>query len=128
MRYPQHKPPFGRIPSKGLISGVCAGIAARFKMSTFGVRILYCACLFVTGFFPLLALYLILTIALPVREKDTGEFHDETENQDHRSETETHRKRKQLKSLFTSNEKRLNKLESWIISSEYEWERKYRGL
>ena len=129
MRFPPKPNSIGRIPSRGLISGVCAGIAAKLNMKVTGVRILYCALLFVTGFFPLIALYLILTLVLPVHTPERWSAHDSEPNRPYDDLlARSYKKKKQIRSLFASNEKRLSKLESWIISSEYEWERKYRGL
>lgn len=119
-----------RRPSEGLVSGVCAGLAQYFRISRPGLRILFCIGMVVTGFMPFLILYTILTFALPIQESmgpnDPGSGHFLDSNYQSRENMRLS-KEKLLKSL-ADTELRLNKLESYLISSEYEWERKYRGL
>ncbi len=56
-----------RLPSKGMISGVCAGIADYFEWGRSATRILYVLFSIFSAAFPGLLIYIILWIVLPKR-------------------------------------------------------------
>lgn len=56
-----------RLPSKGMISGVCAGIADYFEWGRSATRILYVLFSIFSAAFPGLLVYIILWIVLPKR-------------------------------------------------------------
>jgi len=63
------KKPLYRLPKKGQISGVCAGLADYFDMDVTLMRFIFVIVAFATGG-AVIVLYIILSIILPVNDKD----------------------------------------------------------
>lgn len=61
--------PLVRLPGRGIIAGVCAGIAAFLGWDVTVVRVLYVLASILSAGFPGTLVYLALWLVMPVREE-----------------------------------------------------------
>ena len=111
---------------RGLICGVCRGIAEYFDISVFWTRFAVIILFFVTGVWPLLGLYVLAALLMkpepvvPFNSEADREFYDSYANS--RSQALS-----RLKRTFESLEQRLRRLEDIITTKEYDWDRRMNG-
>jgi phage shock protein C len=111
---------------KGLILGVCRGIAEHFDISLFWVRTIALALLVISGFWPLTGLYLLA--ALLMKPEPVLPIHDDAEQEFYDSYTHSrHRVVQRMKNRFENLERRLQRMEHIVTSAEYDWEGRFRG-
>ncbi len=111
---------------KGRVMGVCAGLADYFGIDPLPLRILAGAGLF---FFtvPTLVAYFIAGWVLEDAPDDM--FENEAEKKFWRNvRTEPRGTTRDLRHKFRENEERLRTMEAHVTSSEFELNRKFRGL
>lgn len=60
-----------RLPNKAAISGVLAGLSEYLKLDVVVIRLAFIIGLILTGFFPLVVIYLVAHLLLPVRTGDS---------------------------------------------------------
>ncbi len=110
----------------GLIFGLCRGIARRFNISVFWVRVITIVLFISFGFWPVGLLYLIspfifkLEPSIPFGSTHEQEFYD----------SYTHSRTMaldRLKRIYQKLNKRLARMESIVTSRDYEWEQKFRS-
>ncbi len=65
-----------RLPNKAAVSGVLAGVAEYVKLDVIVIRLLFIIGLILTGFFPLVVIYLVAHLLLPVRTGDSKKDDD----------------------------------------------------
>lgn len=115
-----------RNPEKGLLAGVCAGIADYLGVSALGVRIL-----FVIGFIFFNLVFFVGYIALIfLLKKRPEEIHlNEDEEVFWRGVASAPRSTlSELKFKFMNLNERLKRMETHVTSSEYDLEQKYKNL
>ncbi len=107
----------------GVILGVCRGIAEYFDFSVFWVRAAAVIFLFISGFWPITAIYFIGAFlmkpepAIPVQTSEEQEFYD---SYVHSRRGATDR----LKRRYDSLMRRIQRLEHTVTSKEFDWDRK----
>lgn len=106
---------------KGVILGVCRGIADYFDFSVFWARAIAIALLVFSGFWPTAALYFIGALlmkpepVLPLHTEEEQEFYD---SYVHSPKGAADR----LKRRYESMERRIRRMEHAVTSREFDWE------
>jgi phage shock protein C len=106
---------------KGIILGVCKGLAEHFDFSVFWTRVIALIFLFIVGILPAIGLYLLAALlmkpepVIPVVNPAEKEFYD--------SYTYSRQGAVQrLKRRFENLQRRIQRMEHIVTSSEYDWE------
>lgn len=108
---------------KGAILGVCRGIAEYFDFSVFWLRSLAVLLLLVTGFWPLIGLYLLAALlmkpepVIPIEDEGEQEFYDSYVRSRRGA---LHR----LKQRFERLERRIRRMEHVVTSREFDWDQR----
>ena len=108
---------------KGVIFGVCRGMAEHFDFSVFWARAIAIIFLFVSGFWPAIGLYLIAALLMkpapvvPITNEAEQEFYDSYTHSRHMAA-------RRLKRRFENLERRLQRMEHIVTTREFEWENK----
>jgi phage shock protein C len=107
----------------GLLLGVCRGIAEYFDFSVFWTRTIVLILLFLSGFWPITALYFIAALLMkpepvvPIQSDDQQEFYDSYISS-----------RKgaidRLKRRYDSLEGRVQRMEHRVTAKEFDWDRR----
>jgi phage shock protein C len=107
----------------GLLLGVCRGIAEYFDFSVFWTRTIVLTLLFLSGFWPIMALYFIAALLMkpepvvPIQSDDQQEFYDSYISS-----------RKgaidRLKRRYDSLEGRVQRMEHRVTAKEFDWDRR----
>jgi phage shock protein C len=105
----------------GIILGVCKGLAGHFDFSVFWTRVIALIFLFIVGILPAIGLYLLAALlmkpepVIPVVNPAEKEFYD--------SYTYSRQGAVQrLKRRFENLQRRIQRMEHIVTSSEYDWE------
>jgi len=107
----------------GLFLGVCRGFAKWRDFSVFWTRVIVIITMLFTGFWPAFLAYLIIGFVLKPEPAITPETIDEKEFYDayaHSRKQALHR----LKNVFTELDRRTQRLENKITSTEFDWDRR----
>ena len=106
---------------KGVIFGVCRGMAEYFNFSVFWLRTIVVILFFMSGFWPVVGLYLIVALLLkpepviPIQSEEEQEFYDSyTSSRRHAA----HR----LKRKYDNLERRVRRMEDIVTTKEFDWE------
>ena len=108
----------------GLILGVCRGIAEYFDFSVFWVRAITVVILFISGLWPITAIYFIAALLMkpaPVIPIQTSEEQEFYESYIHSKKAATDR----LKRRYDNLMRRIQRLEHTVTSKEFDWDRKW---
>ncbi len=104
----------------GIILGVCRGIAEYFDFSVFWGRAIVVILLFVSGFWPIMALYFIAALLMkpepivPIQTEGEQEFYD---SYIHSSKGAVGR----LKRRYDILERRIQRMEHTVTAREFDW-------
>jgi phage shock protein C len=108
---------------RGLVAGVCRGIAEYFDFKVGWVRFLVLLFILMSGIWPGLILYFIVAIVMkpepvrPIENPDQQEFYDDyvrsRRNAAHR-----------LKRRFESLDRRVRRMEDVVTAREFDWDRR----
>ena len=104
----------------GIILGVCRGIAEYFDFSVFWGRAIVVILLFVSGFWPIMALYFIAALLMkpepvvPIQTEEEQEFYD---SYIHSSKGTVSR----LKRKYDILERRIQRMEHTVTAREFDW-------
>ena len=110
---------------RGLLLGVCRGLATYFDLSVFWIRALAVALLLLTGLWPVAGIYLVAALimkpepAQPIRDADEREFYH---SYVHSREGAAQRIRRRARDL----ERRIRRLEDSVTSREFDWDQRIR--
>lgn len=110
----------------GIILGVCKGVANCFDLSVFWIRAAMVILFLLSGFWPVIGIYLVAALLLkleparPVENDDQREFYDSYANSP-RSAAQ------RLKKKFHDLDRRIRRMEDTVTGREYEWERKFHS-
>jgi len=105
----------------GIIFGVCRGIAEYFDFSVFWVRGIVLILLFVSGFWPIMALYFIAALLMKpepvvsIQSEEEQEFYD---SYIHSSKGAISR----VKRRYDDLERRIQRMEHAVTAREFDWE------
>ncbi len=108
---------------KGVIFGVCRGLAEQFDFSIFWARAIAIIFLLISGFWPAIGLYLIVALLMkpepvvPIQTEAEQEFYDSYTHSRHMAA-------QRLKRRFDSLERRLQRMEHIVTTREFDWENK----
>ena len=109
---------------KGVIFGVCRGLAEHFDFSVFWARAIAVVFLFVSGFWPAIGLYLIAALLMKpapvvaIENEAEQEFYNSYANSRHLA---AHR----LKRRYENLERRIRRMEHMVTAREFDWEKKF---
>lgn len=110
----------------GVLLGVCRGVAEYFDLSVFWVRMAVVLVFLLSGFWPVLGIYLAAALlmrpspARPIESDDEQEFYD----------SYVHSPRgaaRRLKRQFENLERRIRRMESTVTGKDYDWERRFNS-
>jgi len=105
----------------GVVFGVCKGIAESFDLSVGWLRLLLVAAFLLSGFFPAVALYLVL--ALVMKPKPVIEPSSEDEEEFYQSYASSRSLGlARLKAKFENIESRVRRMERHVTSRAYDWQ------
>ena len=108
---------------KGVIFGVCRGLAEHFDFSIVWARVIAIIFLLVTGFWPAIGMYLIATLLMkpapvvPIKTEAEQEFYDSYANSRHLAA-------RRIKRRYENLERRIRRMEHIVTAREFDWEEK----
>jgi len=108
---------------KGIVLGVCRGIAEYFDFSVFWVRAVALMLLLFTGFWPIAILYFVAALlmkpepVMPLHTQEEEEFYDSYLHSRKRAVD-------RLKRRYDHIERRIQRLEDTVTAREFDWERR----
>jgi len=101
-------------------------VAEYFDMSVFWLRMAVVLVFLLSGFWPVMGIYLVAAFFMkpnpvrPIETEDEQEFYDSYVNSP-RSAAQ------RLKRQFENLERRIRRMESTVTGKDYEWERKFNS-
>ena len=108
---------------RGVIFGVCRGLAEHFDFSVIWARAIAIIFLLVSGIWPAIGLYLVATLLMkpapvvPINTDAEQEFYDSYTHSRHMAA-------RRLKRRFENLERRLQRMEHIVTTHDFEWENK----
>lgn len=105
---------------RGLILGVCRGVAEYFGLSVFWVRVAAVLLLFLTGLWPLAGIYFLAALimkpepTLPFLNEEDRDFYDDYLHSPRGALSRVKRRYEDL-------ERRIERMEDRVTSKEFEW-------
>lgn len=111
---------------KGVLLGVCRGLADYFNFSVVWIRILALAAFVLTGFWPVVILYLVL--ALIMKPAPVISPLSEDEEEFYHSYADSRRMALgRLKRTYEHLERRLRRIEDVVTSRDFDWNSRVGG-
>lgn len=110
----------------GVLLGVCRGVADYFDLSVFWVRMAVVLIFLLSGFWPVLGVYLVAALLMkpspvrPIESEDEQEFYD---SYVHSPRSAAQR----LKRQFDNIDRRIRRMESTVTGKDYDWERRFNS-
>ena len=110
---------------RGMIFGVCAGLADYLNLKVLWVRIIAVIILIFTGIWPIVVIYLVAALimnpepVLPLETEEAQEFYNSYTSS---RSLALHR----LKRTFDNLDRRIQRIETAVTNKEYDWERRLR--
>jgi phage shock protein C len=112
---------------RGIICGVCRGLAEYFDFSVFWTRMIVLGLFIFTGFWPIAGLYLLAIFLMKRAPMGLAEVEEEAETPfatayaQSRSTAIHH-----LRRVFDKLDQRIQRLEDGVTTREYDWDRRMR--
>ena len=106
---------------RGLILGVCRGIAEYFDFSLFWTRVITFLIFLFSGFWPVVVLYFVAAIlmkpepVIPIQDEGQQEFYD---SYVHSRRSAADRIKRRYKNL----ERRIQRMEDLVTTREFDWD------
>jgi phage shock protein C len=108
---------------RGVIFGVCQGLADYFGFSLFWIRMIMVIILLFSGIWPILGLYLLA--ALIIKPEPVQPIEDEAEQEFYDSYVYSrHGAAQRLKQRFQKLDRRIRRMEDMVTSREFDWDRR----
>ena len=110
----------------GVVLGVCRGVADYFDISVFWVRAIMVVVFLLSGFWPVIGIYLVAALLMKPEPAQSFASDDERNFYDsyaHSPQSAAQRLRKKFHDL----ERRIRRMEDKVTDKEYEWERKFNS-
>ena len=110
----------------GVFLGVCKGIADYFDFSPFWVRIGFVIVFLLSGFWPVIGIYIVASLLMkpqpvrPLQNEDEEEFYD---SYVHSPRNAAQRLRRKYESL----ERRIRRMEDKVTDRDFDWERRFNA-
>ena len=106
---------------KGIFLGICKGLAEWRNFAVFWTRALVIIALIVTGFWPVLFAYLILGLIL--KPEPVIQLNSVSEKEFYDSYSHSRKQALQrLKTTFDQLDRRTQRLEDRVVSSDFKWQ------
>ena len=110
----------------GIILGVCRGVADYFDFSAFWIRAILIVVFILTGFWPVIGIYLLAALLMKSEPAVSGKAHSK------RSRRFCHSRRRgetseRLKRKWRHLEKRIRRMEDKVSSREFDWNSRFYG-
>lgn len=111
---------------EGVFLGVCQGVADHYNLSVFWVRLGLIVVFFLSGFWPVIGIYIVAALLMkprpvrPIETEDEQEFYDTYVNSPRSAAQRLRRKYENL-------ERRIRRMEDKVTGREYEWDRKFNA-
>ena len=110
---------------RGIILGVCRGIADRLELSVFWIRAIAVILLLFSGFWPLMAMYFIA--ALVMKPEPVIAIHTDEEQEFYDSYVNSRKAAvDRLKRRYENLERRIQRVEHRVTAREFDWESRLR--
>lgn len=110
----------------GVILGVCRGVADYFDIRVFWIRMIVVISLLLSGFWPVLGIYLVA--ALLMKPEPAQAFANNDERDFYNSYAHSPQSAAQrLKKKFNDLDRRIRRMEDNVTGREHEWERKFNS-
>ena len=110
----------------GVILGVCRGVADYFDIRVFWVRMIIVISLLLSGFWPILGIYLVAALLMKPEPAQSFANDDERDFYDsyaHSPQSAAQR----LKKKFNDLDRRIRRMEDSVTGRDHEWERKFNS-
>ena len=110
----------------GVLLGVCKGIADHYDLPVFWIRLGLIVVFLLTGFWPVIGIYIVAALLLkprpvkPIESADEEEFYDSYVNSPRNAAQRLRRKVENL-------ERRIRRMEAKVTDRDFEWERKFNS-
>lgn len=110
----------------GIFLGVCQGVADTYDLSVFWVRLALVIVFLLSGFWPVIGIYIVAAILMkprpvrPIENDDEQEFYD---SYVHSPRSAAQRLRRKYENL----ERRIRRMEDKVTGRDFEWERKFNS-
>jgi phage shock protein C len=108
---------------RGVILGVCRGIAEAFDLSVFWTRAVAVFALLISGFWPVTGLYFLAALlmkpepVIPIENEAHQEFYDSYVHSRHGAV-------ERLKRRYERLDRRIRRMEDAVTTREFEWDRR----
>jgi len=110
----------------GVLLGVCRGVADYFDISAFWVRTIMIIIFLLSGFWPVIGIYLVA--ALLLKPEPVQSFANEDEKVFYDSYAHSPQSAAQrLKKKFQDLDRRIRRMEDNVTGREHEWDRKFNS-
>lgn len=107
----------------GVIFGVCRGLADYLNFPVFWMRVLAVCAMFFTGFWPLIAAYVVA--AFLMKPEPIVEFKEESDQEFYESYVNSRTMAlARLKRTYDNLERRIRRMENLVTARDYDWERR----
>ena len=111
---------------RGIICGVCRGIAEYLDFSVFWTRVIAVVLLFLTGFWPVVGLYVLA--ALVMKPKPSIPIQTDADQEFYNSYVSSRRMAlHRLQRTFDKLDRRIQRLEDIVTARDYDWERRFHA-
>ncbi|WP_136795675.1 MULTISPECIES: envelope stress response membrane protein PspC [Desulfosediminicola] len=110
----------------GVLVGVCRGLAESFDLSVFWVRIAMVIVFLLSGFWPVIGIYIVAALLMkpepvrPIENEEEQEFYD---SYTYSPQNAAQRIRRKYENL----ERRIRRMEDKVTGRDYEWEQKFNS-
>ncbi|GAA4871985.1 envelope stress response membrane protein PspC [Ferrimonas pelagia] len=122
-------PPLYRIPEQGKIAGVCAGLAERFSLEVWLVRIVALSALLLTGIFSfVLLMYVVGWVLLDKKPREEPMHRPDVKSKVWQAGESPRNAFRDVNSRFRSLELRLQQMERHVTSDAYSLRREIDNL
>ena len=110
----------------GIILGVCRGVADYFDFSAFWIRAILIVVLILTGFWPVIGIYLVAALLMKSEPGVPGTNRSKRKQGCCYSRT-GHQTSQRLKRKWRHLEKRIRRMEDKVTSREFDWHSRFYG-
>jgi phage shock protein C len=108
---------------RGIIFGVCRGLAEYMNVSVFWTRVVALALLLLSGLWPILGLYILGAVLM--KPEPVVPLENDQDREFYNSYTSSRTMALQrLKGAFDHLDRRVQRMENVVTSREYDWERR----
>jgi phage shock protein C len=110
-----------------VIAGVCSGIADYFAFDVVVTRVIVAlAAIFFSPF--IFVVYIVLALVLEEKPRSGAELDEEREAVSRRVRSEPHATLRSVRYRFRELDKRLQRIEKYVISDRFRLDREFEGL